>query len=92
MRPGKHSYELASILDNFKFNPSDYLVSVDVQSLFTKVPIAETLVIVERRLNELQIMDSELLKGTTSFSIKEVMALLEFVLSDCYFVFAGHLY
>ncbi len=50
----KHSYELASILDDFQFRPSDILVSFDVQSLFTKVLVNETLAIVEKRLNALQ--------------------------------------
>ncbi len=34
-----HSYELAGILDSFEFEPSHLLVSFDVQSLFTCVPV-----------------------------------------------------
>ncbi len=87
-----HSYELAHILDNFKFGPQDKLVSFDVQSLFTRVPIAETMVIVRAHLEKLQVEKPEILKSVTTFSINAIMDLLKFLLSDCYFVWASKLY
>ncbi len=87
-----HSYELAEILDNFDFGPHDMLVSFDVQSLFTRVPVAETLVIVRERLLKLQKENPEVLKSVTSFSIDAIMTLLNFLLSDCYFIWADKLY
>ncbi len=50
----RNSYELAAILDSFEFEPTHHLVSFDVQSLFTRVPVQETLLIVERRFAHLR--------------------------------------
>ncbi len=88
----KHSYELAAILDLFCFAPTDFLVSFDVKSFYTKVPVQEMLIIVERRLTKLEMNNPELLKETTTLSVRAIMDLLHFALSDCYFIFAGHLY
>ncbi len=50
----KNSYELVNILRNFEFGPKDKLMSFDVSSLFTRVPVFDTLQIVERRLDEIR--------------------------------------
>ena len=39
----KNSFQFIEILDNIKVNSTDILVSFDVESLFTKVPLKETL-------------------------------------------------
>ncbi len=87
-----HSYELSQILDNFNFPDSAFLVSFDVVSLFTRVPIPETLKIVEKRLLRLKEQQPELLAQTTSLTVSGIMRLLTFLLEDCYFVWAKHLY
>ncbi len=78
-----HSYQLSSILDNFEFGPNDQLVSFDVQSLFTRVPVPETLVIVCSRLEKLRRENPEILSTLTSFSNDAIMELLQFLLADC---------
>ncbi len=87
-----HSYQLAKILDDFEFPNMAFLVSFDVKSLFTRVPIAETIKIVDRRLVRLQLLHPELLKETTSLTVNGIIKLLSFLLHDCYFVWSGCLY
>ncbi len=87
-----HSYELSSILDGFEFGPNDQLVSFDIQSLYTRVPVPETLVIVRAHLEKLQNEDPDLLSSVTSMSIDAIMDLLQFLLTDCFFVWAKKLY
>ncbi len=88
----RHSYEFSSLLDESEFRYSDLLVSFDVTSLFTKVPVRETLEILERRLIDLQARNPDILLEVTNFSIKAIMELLNFVLTDCFFIYGGHLY
>ncbi len=87
-----HSYQLVKILDEFHFPDMAFLVSFDMQSLFTRVPIAETIKIVERRLVRLQARHPDLLKQTMSLTINGIIKLLSFLLHDCYFVWSGRLY
>ncbi len=88
----RHSFDLAELLDNFEFPASAFLVSFNVKSLFTWVPIKETPEIVEEHLNLLYINNKELLEQTTTLTIPGIMKLLRFLLEDCYFVWSGHLY
>ncbi len=63
-----HSYELSEILDSFQFSSTDRLVSFDVQALFTRVPVEETLTIVETCLQILRTEHEELLTNVTSMT------------------------
>ncbi|MCP4651005.1 MAG: hypothetical protein GY853_13135 [PVC group bacterium] len=64
----KHSYELTEILDGFEFTDSSMLVSLDVQSLFTRVPVKETLQIVEAHLTQLNLENPDRLRATTTLT------------------------
>ncbi len=75
-----------------QFPPSAFLVSFDVQSLFTCVPIQETLRIVEERLLHLESTDPDLLQATTTLTVPGIMRLLTYLLNDCFFVWSGQLY
>ncbi len=88
----RHSYQLVEILDNFDFPDSAFLVSFDVQSLFTRVPVKETLKIVERRLKDLWDTNIELFQQTTSLTVEGTMQLLTFLLNDAYFIWSERLY
>ncbi len=88
----RHSYEMAQILDQFVFPDTAFLVSFDVKSLFTRVPVKDTLKIVQSRLLELEQNNKELLSQTTTLSVRGIMVLLEFLLNDCYFIWSKKLY
>ncbi len=79
-------------LENFSFSKTDVLVSFDVTSLFTKVPIPETLKIVESRLEEIRQLESDPLSMVTSLTNRAIMELLGYVLADCYFTWDKTLY
>ena len=64
-----------------------WLVSYDVESLFTKVPLEEALKVVEGRLR-----NDEGLGERTGFSVDELVALVNFCLTSCYFVHQGKVY
>jgi len=63
------------------------LVSFDVTSLFTNVPVAESLMIIEGLLR-----NDDSLSERTILSVVELMSLLEFCLSNCYFLHKGSFY
>ncbi len=87
-----NSYELARILEHFSFEEGDILVSFDVSSLFTRVPVEEVLLIVEKCLTELRALENCPLDEITSISNVGIMKLLRHVLSECYFSWDGILY
>ena len=76
----RDSEDLVSKLSEQCFTPG-YFASVDVVSLFTNVPIPETLQVFKQLLLE----DSSLCERTC-FSVNEIIILSEFVLTSCYFV------
>ncbi len=49
-----NTYEFVKILEAYEFAPQDMLMSFDIQSLFTRVPMEDCLLIVEQRLEELR--------------------------------------
>ncbi len=67
------------------FQRADVLVSFDVTSLFTRVPVPETLEVVESRLRELHKLDSDPVAEITSLSTTAIMDLLRYAMDDCYF-------
>ncbi len=87
-----NSYELVNLLENYQFSEDDILVSFDVTSLFTKVPVPETLKIVEARLTEMRELESDPIAEITSLSNSAIMEILTYMLNDCYFTWDKTLY
>ncbi len=88
-----NSYELVQILEDYEnFGESDRLISFDVRSLYTRVPVDECLNVVEDRLIELAAVPDSPLKEITSMTTNAIMKLLKLVLSQCFFTWEGTLY
>ncbi len=85
-------YELLQLLQVYDFGPSDTLLSYDVSSLFTRVPVRETLDIVHRRLEDLRQLPSDPISDVTSLTNQGIMRLLDHDLSQCFFTWEGALY
>ncbi len=81
-----NSGEVVKWLQNFEFSPEDRLFSFDVSSLFTRVPIPETLIIVEHRLQCLRQLSEDPIAKITLLSDVGILKLLKLVLGECYFV------
>ena len=65
----------------------EVLVSYDVKSLFTNVPVNESIAICEKRLQE-----DESLKDRTEMSVETIIKLLSFCLTSTTFVYKGQHY
>ncbi len=89
-----NSYDFADRLNAVRVTASDRLASLDVESLFTKVPVEQTLQIVKERLNKLRSTEDGLedLSALTSLKPHAFMSLLCLVVHDFYFCFAKKLY
>ncbi len=87
-----NSYEFVSLLENYPFEQEDQLLSFDVKSLFTQVPVPDVLKIVEKRLVELRELPNDPLIELTSLTNAGIMRLLTYALSDCYFTWDKTLY
>ncbi len=87
-----NSYELIQILQQYQFGPDDILLSYDVTSLFTRVPVCQTLDLVHRRLEELRELPEDPIANVTSLSNAGIMELLDHVLAQCMFTWDGALY
>ena len=81
----KNSYEFVNILNNFNFPQEYFICSFDVTSLFTNIPLKETI----------DIAVSEMYKDGNSFrnlTKNKFKSLLETACSDTYFIFNNELY
>ncbi len=87
-----NAYELVKFLENYNFQAQDRLISFDVASLFTRVPVDESLKIVEERLEEMSRLTCNPIKEITSLSNAAILRVLRHALSQCYFVWEGDLY
>ena len=76
----KNSSHLVSILKDVKTETTDILVSFDVKSVFTSVPVGEACMAVEKRLEE----DGDL-ENRSEMSPKEIAALAKTCLETTYF-------
>ena len=83
----KNSKDLVHKLENIKVQEDECLISHDVVSLFTNVPIPEALKIIRDRLEK-----DEKLKDRTNLTVNDIMELLAFVCEKTYFIFRGQLY
>ncbi len=80
-----NSYELVNLLENYQFSRDDILVSFDITSLFTKVPVPETLKFIEVHLAQMRELESDPISEITSLSNTAIMELLTYILYDCFF-------
>jgi hypothetical protein len=83
----KNSLDFVKRIRNLQVRPGDVKVSFDVTSLFTKVPIPETTLIIQQGLEEYQDLAS-----TTKLLPNEIMKLLKLCLSSTYFKFQNNYY
>ncbi len=89
-----NSYDLVERLDQLELDSKDRLASFDVESLFTRVLVDNTLDIVQTRLQEMMETEEgkEELQQLTSLTVQGFMSLLCLVVKDFYFVWHGHLH
>ena len=83
----KNSTDFKTFITSRKLKPTEVLVSFDVVSLFTNVPVSLALDVAKRRLQS----DSGL-TSRTNLSINEILHLLEFCLHATYLSFRGEVY
>ena len=81
----KNSIEFANELKSFKFNDSLFLASFDVKSLFTNIPLAETIDICVRECDRLNLVPYNL-------TSKQFRSLLELSVKESIFIFDDQLY
>ena len=82
-----NSKEFAEEIRNIKLERGECLTSFDVTTLYTSIPIADALAVIQRRLEQ----DTELLRRTT-WSTNNILKLLEFCLVNTYFLFDGQFF
>ncbi len=89
-----NSYKFVEKLEQLELSKTDRLASFDVESLFTKVPVGQTVDIVRIRLERLRETEQgrDRLDEVTSLTNEGVLALLRLVTMDFYFTWAGQLY
>ena len=76
-----------TIVNNISKDTSEKLVSFDVESLFTNIPVKETLIIIKNRLQQ-----DKQLNNRTKLNIDTIMSLLDLVTSCNYFELEGKFY
>ena len=83
----KNSSEFVHELKQYSIADDEIMVSFDVKSLFTSIPVDLALTITKERLQQ-----DENLAQHTNMSVNNVMKLLDFVLNNNYFKHDGHHY
>ena len=78
----KNSSHFADMVKNIDLHQEDTLISFDVTSLFTKVPIEEALQVISTRLTQ-----DDTLEDRTAIPIADICALTELCLRSTYFSF-----
>ena len=81
-----NSYEFFTDLKSFRINKDNFIVSLDITSLYTNVPLRETIDILTTLVYD---QDKESFRG---MSKKEFKTLLELAIGDTYFVFDKEYY
>ena len=76
----KNSAQFVTSLQNVRISPDDQLVSFDVVSLFTQVPIDHALKVVEKRL-----FDDQTITERTTIPVQQLVQLTELCLRSTYF-------
>ena len=80
----KNSFELYKSLSNFKINETDVLLSLDVVSMFTNIPIDLALLGIANRWSYIE--------KSTDIPKEEFMYLVKFILTSTYFTFDNKIY
>ncbi len=83
----KNSYHFAEFIRGKTLNADEVLVSFDVISLFTKIPVDLAIKVARKRLRQ-----DVTLSQRTSMPIENIIDLLSFCLNTTYFVFDGIYY
>ena len=77
----------AQQLQGKRLEPGEVITSFDAKALFTSVPVLPAIQIVKQRLQQ-----DTTLPQRTSMSIPQITSLLEFCLTNTYFLFQGKYY
>ena len=83
----KNSIHFKSIIKSVEVTDSDSLVSFDVESLFTSVPIEDACIILKSRLDE-----DDSLVDRTALSAQDIVSLTRLCVSNAYFLWDGKFY
>ena len=83
----KNTQHFIQQIQGKRLHPGDNITSFDVKALFTSVPVQPAIHIVKNRLQQ----DSTL-PQRTAMSIPQITSLLEFCLTQTYFLFQGKYY
>ncbi|XP_060074957.1 uncharacterized protein LOC132554659 [Ylistrum balloti] len=83
----RNSKHLAEAMSTIMIQEDEQFISHDVVSLFTNTPIDDALKIIQKRLES-----DRSWRKNTNLQIKDIMDLLEFVLTRTYFTFRGNIY
>jgi Reverse transcriptase (RNA-dependent DNA polymerase)/GIY-YIG catalytic domain len=82
----KNSMEFIDEIKPLKIRPGDVKVSFDVVSLFTKVPVKESLIYIRKRLTEIPF------SSWTDLKLDDIMELLKICLKSTYFKYDDTFY
>ena len=83
----KNTQHFIQQLQGKRLEPGEVITSFDVKALFTSVPIQPSIQIVKQRLQQ-----DTTLPQRTCMSIPQIITLLEFCLTNTYFLFQGKYY
>ena len=83
----KNSKELVDKLKGLVVPPGQKLVSYDVKTLFTSVPVDQALNVIERKLRQ-----DLTLPDRSELNVDQLIQLLEYCLTTTYFVYKGEFY
>ena len=83
----KNTQHFIQQLQGKKLEPGEVITSFDVKALFTSVPVKPAIQMVKQRLQQ----DNTLPQRTNMF-ITQITSLLEFCLTNTYFLFQGKYY
>ena len=83
----KNNMDFVQSLEGIQLNPEECMMSFDVESLCTSVPIEPAISIIKKYLEE-----DKGLHHRTAMTVKHISCLFEFCLRTTYFTFQGRLY
>ena len=83
----KNTQHFIQQLQGKRLEPGEVITSFDVKALFTSAPVAPSIQIVKQRLQQ-----DPTLPQRTNMSIPQITTLLEFCLTNTYFLFQGKYY
>ena len=84
----KNNMDFIQNIEGIQLRPDQCMMSFDVESLFTSVPIEPSIAIIKKLLED----DKNLQQRTTSMTVNQISFLLEFCLTTTYFTFQGKIF